>query len=421
MLPHTSSHIRSISTAVGVSAMMLFGACHSSHSPAEERVANARRATGDIVIGVAWPWAARKEVRYGEGLTMAVDEINSSGGVRGRRIRLRREDDRESVDEGELVAQRLANDPDVVAVIGHLQSYVSVPASAIYDLSGLVMLAPTATDPALTAHGYPRVFRATFTDEQVGRQMAEFAARHGYERIGIYYIRSDYGRNLANAFEERANDLGLQVPVRQSYEPNDPASDGSFGPVLRGWRDIGLDAIFLAGEVPSAAHVIVAAREQGLTIPILGGDAMSSPELISVGGAAAEGTVVATAFHPDEPRPEVRRFTVAFEKRFGVPPDAGSALGYDVVRLLADAMERANSTVPDAVASALHSMRDWLGVTGSFTFDSAGNLVGRPIAKMVVRQGGFAYLPDSIAIPTPSIALRSAGAARTAQARRETP
>ena len=112
--------------------------------------------------------------------------------------------------------------------------------------------------------------------------------------------------------------LGLQVPVRQSYEPNDPASDGSFGPVLRGWRDIGLDAIFLAGEVPSAAHVIVAAREQGLTIPILGGDAMSSPELISVGGAAAEGTVVATAFHPDEPRPEVRRFTVAFEKRFGV-------------------------------------------------------------------------------------------------------
>lgn len=376
-------------------ALLIIVACRTSRSPAEERTVRARQGMGDIVTGVAWPWAARREVRYSEGLEMAVDEINGSGGVQGRHIRLRREDDHESVDEGELVAQRLANDPDVVAVIGHLQSYVSVPASAIYDLSGLVMLAPTATDPELTAHGYLRVFRATFTDEEVGRQMAEYAARQGYERIGIYYIRSDYGRNLANAFEERANDLGLSIPVRQSYEPNDPAGGASFGPVLRGWRDAGLDAIFLAGEVPSAARVIVAARGEGLTIPILGGDAMSSPELITVGGSAAEGTVVATAFHPDEPRPEVRRFTAAFEKRYGVAPDAGSALGYDVIHLLADAILRSGSAVPDSIAKALHSLHDWRGVTGSFTFDSAGNLVGRPIAKMVVSGGKFVYLPDS--------------------------
>src|SRR5690606_29087999 len=140
-------------------------------------------------------------------------------------------------DEGELVAQRLANDPHVVAVVGHLQSYVSVPAAAIYDLSGLVMAAPTATDPELTARGYSRVFRATFTDIEVGRQMAEYAARRGYQRIGIYYIRSDYGRNLANAFEERANDLGLSIPVRQSYEPGDAGRSESFGPVLRSWGE----------------------------------------------------------------------------------------------------------------------------------------------------------------------------------------
>ncbi len=328
---------------------------------------------------------------------MAIAEVNAAGGVLGRHVVLRREDDQESVDEGELVAQRLANDPDVVAVIGHLQSYVSVPASAIYDLSGLLMLAPTATDPELTAHGYSRVFRATFTDAEVGRQMAEYAAHQGYERIGIFYIRSDYGRNLANAFEERANDLGLSIPVRQSYEPSDPEGSDSFRPVLRGWSDAGLDAIFLAGEVPSAARAIVAAREEGISVPIIGGDAMSSGELISVARAAAEGTVVATAFHADEPRPEVRRFTSDFVKRYRVAPDAGSALGYDVVRLLADAIERAGTVLPDSVARVLHSLHDWRGVTGSFTFDSAGNLVGRPIAKMVVRNGAFEYLPDSTA------------------------
>ncbi len=397
-----------LGTTITLVACIILGACRPSGSPATERIARAERAAGSIVVGVAWPWAARREVRYGEGLDMAVAEINASGGVRGRRIVLEREDDHESVDEGELVAQRLANDPDVVAVIGHLQSYVSVPASAIYDLSGLLMIAPTATDPELTAHGYSRVFRATFTDTEVGRQMAEYAARQGYERIGIYYIRSDYGRNLANAFEERANDLGLSIPVRQSYEPNAPRGSDSFGPTLRGWSEVGLDAIFLAGEVPSAARAIVAAREQGITVPILGGDAMSSRELISVAGSAAEGTVVATAFHADEPRPEVRQFAAAFEERYGAPPDAGSALGYDVIRLLAAAIERAGTTIPDSVAGALHSLHDWKGVTGTFAFDSVGNLVRRPIAKMVVRDGAFEYLPDS-ASPSTLAALVAAG------------
>ncbi|HEU4586885.1 MAG TPA: ABC transporter substrate-binding protein [Gemmatimonadaceae bacterium] len=386
--------------------LLIAGACGPAGSPAARRAASAERGAGPIVVGVAWPWASRKEVRYAEGLDMAVDEINAAGGVLGRRIALRKEDDHESVDEGEMVAQRLANDPDVVAVIGHLQSYVSVPASAIYDLSGLLMIAPTATDPELTARGYSRVFRATFTDTEVGRQMAEYAARQGYERIGIYYIRTDYGRNLANAFEERANDLGLTIPVRQSYEPGDAEASESFRPVLRGWVELGLDAVFLAGEVPSAARAIVAAREEGLSVPIIGGDAMSSGELISVAGEAAEGTVVATAFHADEPRAEVQRFTAAFEQRYGVAPDAGSALGYDVIRLLTDAMKRAGTALPDSVARALHSLRDWRGVTGSFTFDSTGNLVGRPIAKMAVRNGAFEYLPDSGASTT--IAARAA-------------
>jgi branched-chain amino acid transport system substrate-binding protein len=136
---------------------------------------------------------------------------------------------------------------------------------------------------------------------------------------------------------------------------------------------------------------------------------MSSGELISVAGGAAEGSVVATAFHADEPRAEVRRFTAAFEQRYGVAPDAGSALGYDVVRLLADAMKRAGTVLPDSVARALHSLRDWRGVTGTFAFDSVGNLVGRPIAKMVVRNGAFEYLPDSGAPAT--VATRAASVA----------
>lgn len=201
-------------------------------SVAEQRAEQAQRADGDIVIGVAWPWAARKELRFGDGVDMAVAEVNATGGVLGRQLRIVRLDDHESADEGRVIAQRLGADPRVVAVIGHLQSYVTVPAAAIYDNGGLVLLSPAATDPALTAQGYRHVFRGTFTDKMAGREMADFAARHGYRRIAIEYVRSPYGRDLANAFEEYAADRKLEVVARQSYG-GDGVGDETFDAVVR--------------------------------------------------------------------------------------------------------------------------------------------------------------------------------------------
>jgi branched-chain amino acid transport system substrate-binding protein len=256
------------------------------------------------------------------------------------------------------------------------------------------MVAPASTDPALTARGYRHVFRATFTDKAVGGQMADFAASRGYKRVAIYYIRDTYGRDLANAFEERANEIGVTIAARQSYDASEQANERTFDETLRDWSSIDMDAIFLAGEPPSAATFVAQARRHGVTVPILGGDALGSPELVSVAGAAAEGTIVASVFHPDEPRPEVQRFTAAFTRRYGFRPDVGSAIGYDAVRLLAAAMTRARSTLPDSVARSLHALRGWPGVTGAFTFDDAGDVLDKPVVKMVVRNGRFEYLPD---------------------------
>lgn len=383
-----------ITAAAAVLAALAVTACLGSRSPGDERTRRATRGTGDIVIGVAWPWEARKEIHYGEGLQMAVDQINAGGGVNGRKLRLLRADDRESVDSGRVIAQGLSENADVVAVIGDLQSYVTVPAAAIYDLAGVLMVSPASTDPALTARGYRRVFRATFTDRAVGRQMAEFAAERGYKRVAIYYIRDTYGRDLANAFEERAAEIGVTIAARQSYDGSEQANERTFDQTLRDWSSVHMDAIFLAGEPPSAATFVAAARRQGVTAPILGGDALGSPELVSVAGEAAEGTIVASSFHPDEPRAEVQQFTTAFTQKFGFRPDVGSAIGYDAVRLLAAAMTQAKSAVPDSVAKALRSLKEWPGVTGAFSFDQAGDVVNKPIVKMVVRNGRFEYLPD---------------------------
>ncbi|HEX8391720.1 MAG TPA: ABC transporter substrate-binding protein [Longimicrobium sp.] len=385
-----------IRLAPSLAALLALAAACGPGSPAEQRARLGREGKGDITVAAVWPFQARGEIRFAEGLQMAVEEVNASGGIHGRRIKLRMEDDRGSVNDGLLVAQKLADDPSVAAVIGHLNSYVTVPAASVYDAAGMVLVAPASTDPELTSKGYGRVFRIIPTDQQTGRQMADYASRHGMNKVAIYYVRNSYGRALANAFEERAATRGVTVEARASYAPEARADGRTFAPVLEQWKDMELDAIFLAGQVPQAGYLVAEARRLGITVPILGNDAMSSPALVQGGGAAVEGTVVPSPFHASEPRGEVQRFASAFERRYHAEADPGAALGYDAVMVLAQAMRTARSAESADVSAALRALRAQ-GVTGALAFDGRGDLAERQMVKMVVRGGQFRYLSEALA------------------------
>ena len=172
-------------------------------------------------------------------------------------------------------------------------------------------------------------------------------------------------------------------------------SGRTFARTLAEWKARDIDALFIAGEVPAAGALVAEARRQGITAPILGGDAMHADALVRVAGAAAEGTVVASMFHPHDPRPEVQRFTTAFQARYGQDPDMFSASGYDAVRVLAAAMRRAHSVTPDQVAHALRDSTQYAGVTGPFRFGASGDALDKPIVRLQVHNGQFEYLSAS--------------------------
>jgi len=363
--------------------LLFVGACGGRRDIAEERAYRAARADGEIIIGVV----ERREGPTWKAIQMAVEEINAAGGVLGRKIQVIQQDDEYSVTKGKLVAQQFAANLDMVAVIGHGNSDVSIPASATYEFSGLLMLSPTATAPKLTQQGFKLVFRNIPSDEKVGSQMADFAARQGYKRMMILSAKDAYGRGLGNIFEKWAGEVGITVVDRVSYRDG----ESNFQQVLTNWKDLDFDAIFIAGRNPEAAHFIAQAREQGLTQPILGGDGLMDGNLLRIAGEAAEGTVVATYFHPDDPRPEVQQFNAAFQEKYGTLPDFGAAQGYDAVKLLAYAMEQAGSTVPVEVAETLRAMERWPGVTGPHTFSQSGDVIGKPIALNIVQDSQFEY------------------------------
>lgn len=390
---YAKHRIRSLVT-LAVAAVV--AGCGGSDDPIAQRIKRARGG-GEIVIGAAWPWEARgSQILYGKGLDLAVEELNAAGGVLGRPVKLLRLDDQESVDRGRIIAQELGRNPDVVAVIGHLHSYVTVSAAPIYDLSGLLLVSATSTTPELTNKGYGRVFRTVFNDTEVGRQMAQYARDRGYRRMVIYYARNEYGRELANSFEEHLVSGGGQVVNRESFDPNLSANPVATEQTVNAWSNWEFDAVFIAGQDQQAALLVKELRRRGIRAPVLGSDVLATPDFLRIGGPAVEGTVIATAFHDEAPDPEVQRFNQAFRTRYGGDPDVGAALGYDAVRVLAQAMREAQSTEPDKVAAAMRGLRGFQGVTGAFSFDQSGNLVGMPIRKIVVRGGEFHYLAEAV-------------------------
>lgn len=362
--------------------------CACEQKPlAQQRADYLANATGDVMIAVAWPLKSSKASLV-DGINLAVDEVNRRGGVLGgRKIKIVLKDDAASLTTGRQVAQEIANEVDVAAVIGHINSYVAAPAAQIYERAGMVMVTPGASGQKITEQGSRFIFRSLPGNRDQGRQIADYAASQGYKSVAIYYVKN-YGIDLANYFEQRAHELGIAIADRRSYDIE--GDDHSL--VMGNWASfVKMDAIFLVGSLPEGAQIMRDIRAAGLTVPVFGNAGLDSAELIKQGGASVDGTVVFSLFNTEDPRPEVLAFGEKFRKKFGTLPDSTAAQGYDALNLLVYAMDRAHSEVPTKVAAVLHGMRDWHGVTGIHTFDDKGDLVEKKLAKVVVKDGKFVY------------------------------
>lgn len=343
-----------------------------------------------VLIGVVWPFSVKSDL-FREGVIMAVEQINAAGGLLGRKLEIVERDDRSSVNSGLAVAQSLVRLPNLTAVIGHYNSYIAVPAASVYDRAGIPFITPGATSPRLTRLGYERVFRLLPSDEQNARQLAQYAAEQGYRRIVIYYAPDEYGRGMANAFEDAAQSYNVQVVDRVSYFGDRIQMSGF---ALK-WQAFGFDAVFVADVLPRAAIFVSALREVGIDVPVLGGDGLDSPDLWHLAGESAEGTVVASVFNPYSSDPLTVAFVTEFTQQFGMEPDPWAAVGFDAVHTVAEAVRRAGTSAPEAVAQELHAMSGWAGVTGAISFGPTGELMGRDSVLKVVQNGAFHFLTEA--------------------------
>lgn len=372
-------------TVTVIALSLLLTACSNWDDPKAARAQRAASASGDIVIGAVWPWGGAKGGLW-QGIELAVDEINANGGVLNRKLRIVKEDDESSLEKGRLIAQGFAENLDMVAVIGHLNSYIALPASTIYQSAGLVYLTPGATNYQLNNQGYNMTFRSIPSNRRIGEQIANYMAAKGLRRVAIYYIKDKSSQSMVNYFEQRAHALGITVVDRRSYTQG--TQDFSNG--LQNWKDLyQFDAILLAANMPEGAYITAQARKIGLNVPIIGGEGFDTHKLMEIAGDAAEGVVIPEIFVHDENRPAYQHCREAFTKKYQQPLNTFAAQGYDSVYLLANAIRQANSSVPAKIAKALHSTKKWQGVAGEFNFDDKGDIPDKEVGMKQVRGGKF--------------------------------
>jgi len=371
-----------------IPVLSLVVSCCSGVS-AEKREQSAAEAKGDIVVGIVHTSVYANF--FLEGVNLAVEEINQQGGLSGRKIKTVIRDDFSDARRGEAVADELSGDKDVIAVIGHGNSNTAIPASVIYEKAGIVFVSYGAKDPDLTLYSGKFTFRNIPTQKDYGREIARFSHELSLSKTLVFHEREADHKSLADIFKKEAVALGAEIVATRSYFH----WEKDFKDVIAQLKkDYEFDSVVISGSMPAAALVVKQLREMDITVPILGGDGLDSPDLWVIAGKAADGIIVPTVFNPGYPDKLTRDFVRRFQKKYDLIPDTWAAQGYDALSLIAYAVEDSDSAVPSVISNTLRFLEKWRGVTGSYSFVPEGDIAGKDIYFKKMNNGEFVFAEE---------------------------
>ena len=333
-----------------------------------------------------------RDASFGEaslrGARLAIDEVNAAGGVLKRPVELLIEDNRSQPSESATAAKKLISRDHVVALIGECSSGRTLEAAPVAQAAGIPLITPASTSPKVTQVG-DAIFRVCFIDPFQGDVIAAFARnRLGLKRAALLIdASSPYSVGLAEYFTKTFTALGGEIVASQKYS----GADTDFRAQLTAIRGAAPDAIFLPGYYVAAGLVAKQARQLGIGATLLGGDGFEAPQLLEIGGAALEGVYYSTHFAAENTGAASRKFVEAFQARYGAVPNGLSALTYDSIKLLVDAISRAGTTEKSALVHALAVTKDFQGVTGRTTINAQRD-ADKDAAIITVKNGKLTFV-----------------------------
>lgn len=324
--------------------------------------------------------AASGEVQA-NAVKMAVDEINSQGGIGGKyKIDLYSEDDEGVPANSVKVTQKLVNQDKVNAVIGALNSSCTLADMKITEAAKIPQITPSSSNATIVDQGNEYIFRTTATDATHVKTLYKYVTEKlKGSKVAVMYESSDFGTGAYKLLEKSAADYGIDIVKAEVYN----SGEKDFSVQLTKIKDAEPDAIIIWGYYTEAALICKQVKQYGIEIPLIG-TGYNSPMLIELGGEAVNGLIFTTAFTEANPDPKVQEFDKKYKEEFGSSYDQNGPQAYDSVYLLADAIVRAGSFDGKAVRDALINVEDFSGVAGVYNFDERGEMIKDLLVVQIV-------------------------------------
>jgi branched-chain amino acid transport system substrate-binding protein len=331
------------------------------------------------------------------GARLAIEDANAAKikiGGRDVKFELMGEDDQADPKQGNLVAQKFV-DAKVNAVIGHLNSGTTIPASKVYSDAGIPQVSPSATNPTYTAQGFKTAFRVMANDIQQGKVLGEYAVNNlKAKTVAIIDDKTAYGEGLASEFKKAATAAGGKVVAEEHTD--DKAVD--FAAILTKVKGKKPDLVFYGGMDPQAAPMAMQMKKLGIKAKLLMGDGGCTTEFIKNAADAAEGHYCSLPGIPYEKMPGGPKFIERFKAKYG-DIQLYAPYAYDAVMVVVDAVKRAQSGESAKILAELPKT-SYKGVTTTITFDEKGDIKDGAISLYVAKGSKWEAM-DTIGGPPP--------------------
>jgi branched-chain amino acid transport system substrate-binding protein len=302
------------------------------------------------------------------------------------KIELMGEDDQKEPKQAVLVAQKFA-DAKVNAVVGHLNSGTTIPASKIYSDAGIPQVSPSATNPTYTHQGFKTTFRVMANDVQQGKVLGGYAGNQlKIKTVAVVDDKTAYGEGLATEFKKAAVAAGVKVLAEEHTDDN--AVD--FKAILTKIKSKNPDLIFYGGMDPQAAPMAKQMKQLGIKAKLLMGDGGCTTEFVKNAGDAAEGHYCSLPGIPYDKMPGGPKFIERFKAKYG-DIQLYAPYAYDAVMVLVDSIKRAQSADSAKILAELPKT-DYQGVTTRIMFDENGDLKDGAISLYVAKGGKWESL-----------------------------
>lgn len=346
-----------------------------------------------ILIGFAAQLTGRQAelgVQERNGVQLAVERINASGGIAGRKIELLVRDDLGLPGQAQNVDRELIK-AGVTAIIGHATSAQTVAGLEVTNPAKVVLIGPTVSTPDLSGLDdyFFRVYPSFKNEAQAFAQ--NIYQRSGITRLAIIYDSDNttYSKTYSTIFADKFQSMGGKITGEVSFSS---AAQPDFSPTLMKLRAKKADGLLIVASDIDTALIAQRTRLIGWQTPLFSSAWAPTETLINNGGQAVEGIKIEQAYAITSQSPTFLDFQARYQARFGHDPSFGATLAYDAASVLAAALEKTGGK-PQGLKQALLKTHDFRGLMDIFSFDRFGD-VERPLYFSSIRNGKFVILEE---------------------------